>query len=194
MMALGQSTTIAKDLLETDAEDWDEDSQDSFSNYLGQALGAWGNITSDALKRLFDGSKGSIENLYNIISEGKLLSGDGGETTTKPPTTSVAELEANIARAFFGYAIPTAWVSSKHYRFIIDSGYPCDTKDPLGDYTMHATYGCYDDKLYYLASPQGESSVCNPDCSDTKISAPPGIESLDGKNFGGITIEDLIQG
>ena len=34
MMALSQSTTIAKDLLETDANDWDEDSQDSFSNYL----------------------------------------------------------------------------------------------------------------------------------------------------------------
>lgn len=87
---------------------------------------------------------------------------------------------------------------SKHYSFIIDSGYPYDTKDPLGDYlsddTMHTTYGCYEDKLYYLASPKGEFSICNLDCSDTKFLAPPSIESLDGHNFSGITIQDLIQG
>lgn len=197
-MAIGQSTTIAKDLLSTSADDWDEDAQDSFSNYLGQAIGAWGNIASQALERLFDGSEESINTLYKIISEGHLLSGDRNSVSTKPPTDSEEKLEANIAKAFFGYAIPTAWIFSKHYTFVIDSGYPCDTKDPLGDYldadTMHKTYGCYEDKLYYIASPKGKSSVCNPDCSDSFFTAPPGIESLDGKSFGGIKVQDLIQG
>lgn len=207
MLAIGQSTTIAKDLLSTSESDWNEESQDEFSNYLGQTITAWGNITSVALERLFNGKDKNIATLHAILADGKLLSGGGDEINTSPPETSEADLEANIAKAFFAYAIPSAWTFSKHYAFIIDSGYDCGTTDPLGDYldtdTMHATYGCYGGKLYYLAAPKGDSTECHCQyikshcervCSDAHFSAPPGLDSLDGKNFGGVTVQDLIQG
>lgn len=207
MLAIGQSTTIAKDLLSTKESDWTEDKQDEFSNYLGQTITAWGNTTGVALERLFNGEDDNIDALYSIISDGKLISGGGAEASTTPPKTSEAELEANIAKAFFAYAIPTGWTFSKHYAFVIDSGYDCSASDPLGDYldtdTMHATYGCYQNKLYYLASAQGDSQTCNEKCddhhcenvcTDSKFKAPPGLDTLDGKNFGGVSVHDLIQG
>ncbi|OBT40321.1 hypothetical protein VE00_08471 [Pseudogymnoascus sp. WSF 3629] len=207
ILAIGQSTTIAKDLLSTKESDWTEDKQDEFSNYLGQSIAAWGNTTGAALQRLFNGEDESIDALYAIISDGKLISGGGAETSTAPPETSEAELENHIARAFFAYAIPTGWTFSKHYAFVIDSGYDCSSSDPLGDYldadTMHATYGCYQNKLYYLAAAQGDSKTCHDNCNDghcdkvcvdSKFKAPPGLDTLDGKNFGGVSVQDLIQG
>lgn len=207
MLAIGQSTTIAKDLLGTSESEWDEKSQDEFSNYLGQTITAWGNVTSVALERLFNGKDKSIATLHAILADGKLLSGNGDEIHISAPETSEADLEVNIARAFFAYAIPSAWTFSKHYAFIIDSGYDCGTKDPLSDYldtdTMHSTHGCYGGKLYYLAAPKGDSTECHCQyikshcervCSDAHFSAPPGLDSLDGKNFGGFTVQDLIQG
>lgn len=177
MMSIGQSTTIAKDLLETKKDEWSENSQDAFSSYLGQAITAWDNVTTMALDKMFDGSDKSIEILYNIISDGKLLSGDGGEASLEPPKTSEAELQANIAKDFFGYAIPTAWLFSKHYAFVVDSGYPCDTKDPLEDYlsedTMNATYCCHDDKLYYLAAPRANLPIAVREDAWTTNSRPP---------------------
>ncbi|PKX96188.1 uncharacterized protein P174DRAFT_503368 [Aspergillus novofumigatus IBT 16806] len=115
------------------------------------------------------------------------------------PAESASALRASISKAFFGFAIPSIWAVSGTYAFIIDSGYDCGTIDPMGDYldedTMHATAGCYGGKLYYLASPKGDASTrTEGGCFDNKFSAPPGIDSLDGKDFGGITVGDLITG
>lgn len=207
MLAIGQSTTIAKDLLSTSESEWSEESQDTLSNYLGQSITAWGNITAVALERLFDGKDDSIRTLHAILDDGKLLSGGGAEIQPSPPETSEPELENNIAKAFFAYAIPSAWTFSKHYAFVIDSGYDCSAQDPLDDYldadVMHATYGCVDNRLYYLAAPKGDSKTCHcvytknhcdKVCVNTHFEAPPGLESLDGKNFGGVSVQDLIQG
>ncbi|KAK3936951.1 hypothetical protein QBC46DRAFT_461157 [Diplogelasinospora grovesii] len=109
-------------------------------------------------------------------------------------------------KAFFAYAIPAIWSVSGVFPFVIDSGYACGTVDPLGAYlstdTMHATWGCYNDKLYYLATPSGDAESCptgscdgcEPVCTDNFFSAPPGLDSLDGTTFGGIPVSDLIQG
>lgn len=207
MLGIGQSTTIAKDLLSTSESEWSEESQDTLSNYLGQTITASGNITAVALERLFDGKDDSIRTLHAILDDGKLLSGGGAEIQPSPPETSEPELEKNIAKAFFAYAIRSAWTFSKHYAFVIDSGYDCSAQDPLDDYldadVMHATYGCVDNRLYYLAAPKGDSKTCHcvytknhcdKVCVNTHFEAPPGLESLDGTNFGGVSVQDLIQG
>ncbi len=82
----------------------------------------------------------------------------------------------------------------------MDSGFPCGTIDPVSQYldadTMHNTWACYEDKLYYLCYPDGDIDSCDgdADCTSHHFSAPPGIETLDGNNWGGITLENLIQG
>ncbi|KAI0173811.1 hypothetical protein BJ166DRAFT_492378 [Pestalotiopsis sp. NC0098] len=39
-----------------------------------------------------------------------------------------------------------------------------------------------------------DSGHCERQCRDNKFSAPPGLDLLDGSDFGGITKEDLITG
>lgn len=211
---IGQSTTIAKDLLtlgDPDAK-WTVELQDSFSSYMGNVITGWANVTTIALKRLFDGTDGSIDILWDIISDGKLILGaeskdvHGSDRFPSPMTEN--DLRANIQKSVFGFAIPNLWSVSKAYPFIIDSGNGCDG-DNIGKYmdddTMKATGMCFEGKMYYIASPDGDARVCKCEpqekgpcqttCRVQKFSAPKGLDSLDGKDaFGGITKEDLIKG
>lgn len=70
---------------------------------------------------------------------------------------------------------------------------------------MKATGTCFEGKMYYIASSDGDARVCKCEpqekgpcqttCRVQKFSAPKGLDSLNGKDaFGGITKEDLIKG
>ena len=206
MTLIRQSTTIAKDLKTKQGSTWTTNSQDSFSNYMGQVIAGWGNMTSARLHELFNGEDKSIETLWEAISDGKLA--HGKTDMPEPEGTEDNELRANIAKTFFGFAIPALWRVSSTYAFVIDSGYGCDEDKPLSEYlddrTMKATGACVDGRLYYLAHPDGVASECKCHyydnghcqriCTNYKFSVPPGLESLDGRIFGGITTHDLIKG
>lgn len=69
--------------------------------------------------------------------------------------------------------------------------------------TMHKTWACWDNRLYYLAAPSdGGAQDCSGGgdgaavtCRDNLFTAPKGIDSLDGRSeFGGITVTDLVVG
>ena len=203
-LLVGQSVEIAKDLINTPGNNWTAVNQAELSNYLGQAITAWANVTSLTLDRLFDGKDENIDRLYAIISDGKLMDGSG--RSLGPFAISEPDLEAAIARTFFSYAIPTAWAFSKHHPFIIDSGFNCDAVglaiglvDP---YTMNHPSACHNGKLYYLATAEGKSEECSClqekgciwRCTKAKFPSPPGLAALDGKSFGGVTVEDIIIG
>lgn len=207
MNLIGQSATIAKDLQQAGPErNWTAESKDSFSNYMGQVIEGWGNMTSARLWQLFDGKDESLESLWNVISDGKLVE---GETYRLPPDDNPEPaLRANIAKTFFGFAIPSLWSVSNAYSFVVDSGYDCDGDKPLGDYLnkdiMEAAGACFEGRQYYLAHPDGEAvncrceniseGACQTICRRNRVSVPPGLKSLDGRIFGGITKEDLIKG
>jgi hypothetical protein len=167
---IGQSTTIAKDLLTLSDQDekWTPASQAEFSSYLGQVINGWDKVMKVSLKRLFSGDDASIEALGNVISGGKLVFGMPDNQVTHrsvmvPWDTFFPDLRANIAKSIFGFAIPSLWSVSRAWPFVIDAGYDCDARNPLKDYlsvdTMEATGACVDGKLYYLASPEGEALV-----------------------------------
>jgi hypothetical protein len=192
---INQSTAISKAMLTlNDDGKWIPEYQGQFSSYMGEFLNGWGNLTSAALARLFDGSDLSIDILDKIISGGKLISGMcdtpecGSAQTSSNKVT--AELRTNIGKTAFAFAIPAIWAVSKMHAFIIDSGSDCEVTDPLGQYlssdNMKATEACVEGKLYYIASPEG--------AKDKKFTAPEGLEYLDGKAFGGVTKDDLIKG
>ncbi|EFE34865.1 class V chitinase, putative, partial [Trichophyton benhamiae CBS 112371] len=201
-LLIGQSTRLATSLLDTPT-------QDEFSNYLGETIYAWGNITAVALRDLFNGSDTSITTLTDIISDGKLIDGrkDNQDDVSVLNTRADAPMyDAGIARIVFGFAIPTIWTAAGTFPFIIDSGYLCGTIDPLDSFlsveTMHATASCVDDKLYYLASPKGDARVFVPHprgsggyYRNNKFSAPPGVEFLNhGNSFKGVTLDDIVKG
>lgn len=223
MTLIGQSTTIAKDVLPSDDDSpWTPEKQDSFSNYMGQIVDGWANITSIALKKIFDGTPESLDVLWDAMSEGKLAEGKYGHGTDdgddndddkeEVSENDKNELRANIQKTFYGFAIPAIWRASETYAFILDSGYGCEEDHPASDYleddTMDATDACIDNRRYYLVYPDGDSKILESSCVGgddncatdryvrNKFSKPPGLGSLGGKdrNFGGITREDLIKG
>lgn len=178
--------------------------QDTFTNLMGQVITGWANITERALSNLFNGEDDSIKTLTTLISDGKMI--EGKEPAGIGPSDhrdSDIALQNSIARAIFAYAIPAIWSVSGVFPVVLDSGYPCGTTDPLGDYlspdTMHAVWGCHQNKLYYLATPKGDAESCpasdeDSHCSGNFFSAPPGLDSLDGTRFGGVNVSMLIQG
>ncbi|KAF1835102.1 glycoside hydrolase [Decorospora gaudefroyi] len=189
---VGQSTTIAKDLLSLcDSErGWTPEAQDEFSSYIGTVISGWAAIASIALRDLFNGTDESIDILDGF-----------------PDPMSSISLWENIEKSIFGFAIPALWTVSKAYAFIIDSGDGCDGNN-IGKYmdddTMTLTGSCVDGKKYYLATPEGDFEICQDvcdggshchpqSCRNNKFSAPKGVDYLGG-NFGGITKNDLKGG
>ncbi|TWU70441.1 hypothetical protein ED733_000323 [Metarhizium rileyi] len=203
MTLIGQSTTIAKDMLDpTKRGYWTVGKQAEFSHYMGQALNAWADLAERSLAKLFDGTDESIDVLTSLLSDGKCITGKG---RAAPPAYSEATLKGFIGKAFFAYSIPALWSVAGISPFIIDSGYACGTIDPIKGYmswdSMQRTWHCVDGKLYYLASLKGKARYCSkacvecPDhCEDETFSAPPGIEWLDGASFGQVQLSDLITG
>ncbi|CAG8890307.1 unnamed protein product [Penicillium egyptiacum] len=190
-------------------DEWTDQAQDQFSNYLGQALYVWDNVTRVDLRNLFDGSDKSIERLTELMSEGKFNSGsnvkDGktgegtmGEEPTKLQRQSV---EDSFVRAFYGFAIPAVWKASGHHPFIIDTGRDCGDKG-VSKYTKDLKSACYGGRLYQLADPDGKSHPCNSNCGfpggctcpDSPFSNLKGEKELDGKSWGKIKVEDIIIG
>ncbi|RHZ56572.1 uncharacterized protein CDV56_100433 [Aspergillus thermomutatus] len=209
MTLIGQGTTIAKDVLPSKDAPWTPEAQDEFSNYMGQVVWGWANVTTIALKEIFNGSEHSLQILGDTMSGGKLIE---GAFEQQPPEededTDKNELRANIQKCFFGYSIPALWQVSKTYAFIIDAGHGCDEGKQLTDYlkddTMDATGACVDGQQYYLVYPDGDAVECHCEfydggpcqrvCVDNKFSVPPGLDSLGNGNFGGITKDDLVKG
>ncbi|KAK3934563.1 putative glycoside hydrolase [Diplogelasinospora grovesii] len=186
---------------------WTAEKQDAFSAYMGQVISAWGNITDQSLKTLFDGSDNSVALLTTLVADGHFIEGGINGAIVAPDIgvePTLADLQASISKAFFAFGIPSLWSVAGTRAFILDSGYDCGTVDPESGYlntdTMHKTAGCYNGKLYYLVNPDGDAQSCSGgdgvavSCSDNDFSAPPGIDALDGSRFGGVTVSDLITG
>lgn len=206
---ISQTTTLAKDLLQSpEPEKWTPQEQDKFSSYLGEVIFGWMNVTEMGLGRLLGGNNESIRVVGAVMADGKLIEGirDGGGQQPRPAGSSATELQANVLKSFFGFAIPALWRRSKTYAFVLDSGAGCDGK-PLGKYlddgTADETGVCYEGRRYYLVHPEGDARACKCErvtdlgpcqtrCYDNKFSAPVGLGELG--RFGGVTKEDLVIG
>lgn len=175
---------------------------------MGQAIWAWANITEEAVTNVFNGSDPSIQTLTQLISHGQLIEGsENGHASSTPGPPTDAKLQESVVSAFFAYTIPAAWTLSGTRAFVVDAGSPCDAQYPLSPTWFStdiadATKGCYNGNLYYIINPSGPSQYCGagscdgcvPVCTPSFFSQPPGLDKLDGKAYGGITVASLIQG
>ncbi|KAJ4297051.1 hypothetical protein N0V88_003968 [Collariella sp. IMI 366227] len=207
MAMIGQSTSIARDLLPTDKSPWTPEKQDDFPHFPGNTINGWANTTSLALQKLFDGTDQLLVILWDAMFDGKLIEGKH-ENAKLAEGDPANKLRANIAKTFFGFGIPALWRQSKTYAFVIDAGVGCDLNKPLSDYlsdeTMETTGVCFENKPYYLVSPDGnakkcenicyDGGACERVCRDNNLSKLPGLGLLGGMAFGGITKEGLVAG
>ena len=114
-------------------------------------------------------------------------------------------IQTIIEHAMFGMLIPQAWsLGNKGVTpFIMNSNKPCSAKNPFPKYMSNQvgeeTYVCVDNTLYYLLSATGKSHDCiigigAESCTNNEFSTPPGLTSLDGKAYGGVTKDELVNG
>lgn len=172
---------------------------------MGQAISGWGAVVEKSLYRLFDGTDTSIETLTALISDGKFVEGSSisihpppGNSDDLPDDTATA-LQKTISKTFFGFSIPAIWTVSGKYPFVIDAGYSCDHEDDMDFYltkdTMELTKVCYQNKRYYLASPDGDSYDCwYGGCAKASFSTLPGVDSMGQGSFGNVTVAEIIIG
>jgi hypothetical protein len=192
MNIIGQSTTLAKDMLESPApDDWTPQEQNKFSTYIGQVIFGWMYNAELAINDLFSGSQAAVQTLGKIIANGALIPGDRDEDP--PSNTTATDMKRGVLKSFYGYSIPALWRRSKTYAFVLDSGAGCDgnpSSKYIDDSTAEDTRVCYNGRLYYLVHPDGDSD--DGDSGDNTFSAPVGLDQLE--RFGGVTLENLVIG
>jgi hypothetical protein len=205
LTVVGQTTTMAKDLLARWDSDWDDEGQDSFSHELGKAINLWGDATALALSDLFNGTDKALEILEEAMADGKLIEGMRiGEQ--QPERDAEAGVVSNLRKTIFTYSIPVLWRFSKNYVFVLNTGSACGAtvSEYVEEDTREATGACVDGIQYYMVHPP-EGPADEYKCWQanrwggcdigedvkTPFAAPPGIGSLGNYD---ITKEELIRG
>jgi hypothetical protein len=200
-----------------DKAGWTAEKQATFSAYLGQAMTAWDLANELALATLFDGSDNSLSVLTDAMGSGQMIAGSVNNRPGNYPNPETvanstglqAGLANDIGKAFWAYAMTNVWPLTKVYAFVVDSGYDCSAQDPMTKYistdNQHKSYGCYNNKLYYLVYPKEDTSStcscgtdggigCHAGCTDNLFSLPPGLDTLDGSRWNGVKVSDIIAG
>ncbi|KAE8149794.1 hypothetical protein BDV25DRAFT_172654 [Aspergillus avenaceus] len=198
---VGSFVNFAKDSSPGDYG-WDEEDQWEFMSFMSRVWGAWQKATELSVAYLFSGSDDAISDLTKLIRDGQMIEGsdEGNEGEDRLGT----EIQGMITQAFYGYVIPRIWQSSGTKAFVIDTNHACDGTNPVSDY-LHDSDAktaevCFEDKLYYVAYPDGTASdTCKlpgstPVCVTLKFSIPPGLDLLVGKgnDYRAVTPADIV--
>ncbi|AEO69851.1 8553ff05-870f-4b92-b10e-2b4ef4e5facd [Thermothielavioides terrestris] len=207
--ALATGISIAKDLLagQSSVDSWTSQNQNNVSALLGQVLEGWGNATEQAALSWFSGTDESLAKLSKLIGGGHLMP-VGLSDGNPPEKITQTELQGIILRSFYAFAIPKAWILSKHSPVIIDSGASCGAD--LGPFAgtsfsdgrpffvpgvINQVWACYPPKtgkLYFLGTPSGNAldcdngcdplstfgDPCDPKCRRNPFDSLPGMDAL----------------
>lgn len=193
MTMIGQSVGLAKDLKgDPQPGDWTPGKQAKFSAYMGQVIEGWEDITVKSLEKMLDGSDESLAVLDKLLAHGAMYPKGAAPK-------SDLDLFQNIRKSFFAYAIPILWFRAGYYPFIIDSGAACGTSNPITKYMTEDVQGktgvCYNNRIYFVAMVEGDPQECDQiSCEDRKFVAPTGLAGLNGKDYGGLTRDDIVAG
>jgi hypothetical protein len=143
--------------------------------------------------------------LYSFIDNGNAL-----ETGSFVPQPALW-VEGNITTALYTLLLPQAFILGEATVVVLSTDYACTDADsnPLfkdGYLNQEdedaASRVCVGDVLYYLVGaydhstipcvhdPDGDTDTCDPD--PNTFDAITGIDSLDGKSWGGVTVEMLV--
>ncbi|CAI7608393.1 unnamed protein product [Penicillium viridicatum] len=190
------------------SDSWTADSQDSFNAYLGQVVSIWANSTENQLQAIFSGSLDTLPVLTGMVAKGQMIEGDNGSGSkagSMPDVgmsdTTSGEIQTSIEHGFYAFAIPAVWSASGTGAFILDTGADCSDLNVVPNYVddsiQKQAMGCVNNHLYFLVYPDGPSSDSCPaegSCTDKSFSLPTGADDLDGSNWGGVTVSEIVTG
>lgn len=173
--------------------------KDNFVKTMNQAADIWEDIVKEGLRRLFDGSDSSIDNLYSIISDGKLLDGYVPSNKTKT-ARSLDDLSANdfsllFANTIFGFDLEVTWNMTGAAVFVLDSGRNCGDDNIDGLHLkaeIRETAGaCVNGKQYYLVSSKGSGKEF--DLPQGMVNGKPNI-LVGNYFFEGLKLPEIVTG
>ncbi|KAK5657298.1 hypothetical protein OQA88_3360 [Cercophora sp. LCS_1] len=172
--------------------------------FMNSTLTIWERSLSDMNKELFNGGDASIEQLRQLVVDGKLNSGVPEKGTTKTEKLSDFEIKSMIKKGIFAYIIPKAWRMGDVRPVVLKTGRKCGSgaiKDKgLQEGTIKAGEYC-DDKgnQFVLASIRGKPVNCDPipgapqgvpSCVVASFESPDEIEEL--KKFD-LSVEEMVK-
>lgn len=202
MAAIGTTTSVTKELLPPgENSKWNPQGQNKFSSYLGEVINGWARGAEDSVARLFNGKDESIDQLWELIKDGKLSEGSIPNGFVRPEKMSANALRDKVTKTIFGFGIPHLWRFSGSHAFILNSGADCNAHRPVSEYlsddTMDKAGVCVNGRKYYLVMPDSSKDKvyeCFEDgsCATAKFILPPGFESL--SSFGGVSKDDIVVG
>lgn len=148
------------------------------------------NATSHINNMLFNNDPDGRLALSTLVHDGQLV------LQTQPKND--IDIQEDIKKALFSKVIPKVWkLKNNQWPFVLMTDAPCSDvwptsvhKNPrnkmdwLNKDVAKQTYMCIDGKTHFLVMPR--TSVTQP-----SLISPPGMDKLDGKEFGGLTREDL---
>ncbi|RFU34988.1 hypothetical protein B7463_g1355, partial [Scytalidium lignicola] len=166
--AIRAGISVSKDLVsgkDTEIGTWLVADQHAFSTYLGQAIGAWGNLTDLAFK---------------------LIAGIP-ETNDYPPDEE--SLVVSITSAFYAYTVLIIWATVNYNVFVIDNRTPCGTVNPI------KTNGELYYLAMAITSQFPATCSNTEFCANLAFTTPPGLSALTGGDaWGDVTAQAIIQG
>ncbi|KAJ5375172.1 hypothetical protein N7517_007178 [Penicillium concentricum] len=160
--------------------------QNTIDSFVGVTMTAWKNLESSYLESIFSGNSSSaIESLYTTI--------DGGTIAAAMDKLNLVGTSTDVEKILYGQMISYAWsVSPDNARpFVWKSKIYCNENlRPLigavlvDKSSRSKVYVCYKNYMHLLVNGHGGSIG----------SVLPGgdHDTLNGKDYGGITIEDIV--
>ncbi|KAJ5169297.1 uncharacterized protein N7500_002080 [Penicillium coprophilum] len=166
--------------------------QNTIDSFVGVTMTSWKNMETSYLDSIFAGTSDSgLEALYATINNGTIAAA--------MDRLDLAHTNTDVEKILYGQMISYAWSVSpdKARPFIWQSQDACDNEtktipESAGVFVPNTVSAlinvCYKGKMHYLLNAHQKSGTGFP------ATALPGgtRDTLDGKQFGGITIEDIV--
>ncbi|RBQ87190.1 hypothetical protein FVER53263_20411 [Fusarium verticillioides] len=185
--AITLSITMARDHLPTAS-----DLQNDLTEAMGNFIGRWMEAEASYVNKIFSGAVGTLSDLYGLIQDG--IQG------AVPTGTDLAKLKNEAQKIVYTKMIPAAWKAAPgdYSPFILVSDNPCssqaegDLADHIDDATAAQTHVCYDNKIFYVVTPQWINNRGK--LEEWKLNSLPGgtYDNLSNGNWGGATLDDIV--
>ncbi|EQB50179.1 hypothetical protein CGLO_10404 [Colletotrichum gloeosporioides Cg-14] len=196
--AISSSFALAKD--NTKAAKDSASVQNDLSSAMGTLFDVWKKTQNDYLSEVFSGSNSTTNNMLSgLIREGMM--------NMVPDDINLSEMKDNVQKILLGQMIPIAWsVAPAGFQpFVLKTGDACSdtmpkTLDPYMDEDTHKKSGvCWNGNQFYVLTIGTYRVDVQADTPGLPDSEPPfqqlaggTHDILDGKSWGGITLDDIV--
>ncbi|KAF4822056.1 hypothetical protein CGCSCA5_v002762 [Colletotrichum siamense] len=197
--AISSSFALAKDT--TKAAKDSESVQNDLTSAMGTLFDVWKKTQDAYLSEVFSGSNSTTDNmLQGLIRDGMM--------NMVPDDINLSEMKNTVQTILFGQMIPIAWsvAPAGFTPFVLKTGDACSdtmpkTLDPYMDEDTHKKAGvCWNGNQFYVLTigkyPEVDVQADTPGLPDSdppfQLLAGGTHDILDGKSWGGITLDDIV--